>query len=108
MSKKYAIGVDYGSLSGRAVLVEVETGREVAKAVKEYTHGVMDEFLPDGVTKLPIDWALQHPKDYLEVLEMTVPAVLKKAGISSSDVIGLGIDFTACTVLPTDKTGVPL
>ena len=62
-SKKYAIGLDYGTQSGRAVLVEVETGNVVAQAVKPYTHGVMDEYLPDGKTKLPMDWALQHPAD---------------------------------------------
>jgi L-ribulokinase len=105
---KYSIGVDYGTQSGRAVLVEVGTGREVATAVKEYTHGVMDEFLPDGKTKLEHDWALQHPADYLEVLEITIPEVLTKAQISAEDVIGLGIDFTACTVLPIDKNGIPL
>jgi L-ribulokinase len=105
---KYSIGVDYGTQSGRAVLVEVGTGKEVATAVKEYTHGVMDEFLPDGKTKLEHDWALQHPADYLEVLEMTIPEVLTKAQVSAEDVIGLGIDFTACTVLPIDKYGTPL
>ncbi|MDP4179544.1 MAG: ribulokinase [Bacillota bacterium] len=108
MKKKYSIGVDYGSLSGRAVLVEVETGKEVATAVKPYTNAVMDEYLCDGVTKLGSDWALQHPADYLEVLEITIPAVLKEAGVDAEDVIGVGIDFTACTVLPTDKEGVPL
>jgi L-ribulokinase len=105
---KYSIGVDYGTQSGRAVLVEVGTGREVATAVKEYTHGVMDEFLPDGKTKLEHDWALQHPADYLEVLEITIPEVLTKAQVTAEDVIGLGIDFTACTVLPIDKNGTPL
>lgn len=105
---KYSIGVDYGTQSGRAVLVEVGTGREVATAVKEYTHGVMDEFLPDGKTKLEHDWALQHPADYLEVLEITIPEVLTKAQVSAEDVIGLGIDFTACTVLPIDRNGTPL
>jgi L-ribulokinase len=105
---KYSIGVDYGTQSGRAVLVNVETGKEIASAVKEYTHGVMDEYLPDGVTKLEPDWALEHPKDYLEVLQVTVPAVLKEAGVSANDVIGLGIDFTACTMLPIDKNGDPL
>ena len=50
MSKKYSIGVDYGSLSGRAVLVDVEDGSILAQAVKEYTHAVMDEYLPDGIT----------------------------------------------------------
>jgi L-ribulokinase len=105
---KYSIGVDYGTQSGRAVLVEVGTGKEVATAVKEYTHGVMDEYLPDGTTKLEHDWALQHPADYLEVLQITIPEVLKKAQVSANDVIGLGIDFTACTVLPIDAFGIPL
>ncbi|WP_026567995.1 ribulokinase [Bacillus sp. UNC41MFS5] len=105
---KYSIGVDYGTQSGRAVLVEIGTGREVASAVKPYTHGVMDEFLPNGTTKLEHDWALQHPADYLEVLQVTIPEVLKNAQVSADDVIGLGIDFTACTVLPIDKHGTPL
>ncbi|MDK8639046.1 ribulokinase [Niallia taxi] len=105
---KYSIGVDYGTQSGRAVLVEVGTGKEVATAVKEYTHGVMDEYLPDGTTKLEHDWALQHPADYLEVLQITIPEVLQKANVSNEDVIGVGIDFTACTVLPIDNNGIPL
>lgn len=108
MSKKYSIGVDYGSLSGRAVLVDVEDGSILAQAVKEYTHAVMDEYLPDGITRLGPDWALQHPQDYLEVLEQTIPAVLKESGIPKEDVIGLAIDFTACTVLPVDDKGIPL
>ncbi|GAA4297429.1 ribulokinase [Anaerocolumna aminovalerica] len=107
MNKKYSIGVDYGTLSGRAVLVGVETGEIIAQAVKEYTHGVMDECLPDG-TKLGPDWALQHPEDYLEVLEETIPAVLKETGILKENVIGLAIDFTACTILPIDEQGIPL
>jgi L-ribulokinase len=108
MSKKYTIGVDYGTQSGRAVLVEVDTGREVATAVKEYPHGVMDEFLPDGKTRLEPDWALEHPRDYLDVLKETIPEVLKAAGAAPEDVIGIGIDFTACTMLPIDKNGTPL
>lgn len=108
MSKKYSIGVDYGTQSGRAVLVEISTGDIVAQAVKEYTHGVIDEYLPDGKTKLEPDWALQHPADYLEVLEVTIPAVLEKAKVAKEEVIGLAIDFTACTILPIDKDGLPL
>lgn len=107
MGKKYSIGIDYGTQSGRAVLVDVSDGTMIAQAVKEYTHGVMDEFLPDG-TKLAPDWALEHPQDYLEVLEVTVPAVLKEAGVQKEDVIGVAIDFTACTMLPIDKEGTPL
>lgn len=108
MSKKYSIGIDYGTLSGRAVLVETGTGREVASIVKEYSHGVMDTLLCDGITRLEPDWALQHPGDYLEVLGETVPSLLKKSGIRAEDIIGIGIDFTACTMLPIDKAGEPL
>lgn len=108
MSIKYTIGVDYGTQSGRAVLVEIETGKELASAVKMYPHGVMDEYLPDGETKLATDWALQHPQDYLDVLKETIPTVLKEANISSEDVIGIAIDFTACTMLPIDEEGTPL
>ncbi|CAM2834746.1 ribulokinase [Paenibacillus sediminis] len=105
---KYSIGVDFGTQSGRALLVEIETGREVAMAVKAYTHGVMDEYLPDGVTKLEPDWALQHPADYLEVLQVTIPEVLAKSGVNPEDVIGVGIDFTSCTIIPTKADGTPL
>ncbi|MBH8608860.1 ribulokinase [Thermoactinomyces sp. CICC 10521] len=105
---KYSIGVDFGTLSGRTVLVEVETGKEIATAIKAYTHGVIDRYLPDGMTKLEPDWALQHPADYLEVLQVTIPEVLQKAAVSADDVIGIGIDFTSCTMLPVDAAGIPL
>lgn len=108
MNKKYTIGVDFGTLSGRAVLVDVENGMEIATSIKEYTHGVMDEFLPDRKTRLDPDWALQYPQDYLEVFRKTIPAVMKEAGVDSNQIIGVGIDFTACTMLPIDKNGDPL
>lgn len=104
---KYTIGVDYGTLSGRAVLVDAKTGEEKASAVYEYPHAVMDSELPDG-TRLGTDWALQHPQDYLDVLKVTIPAVLKESGVSAEDVIGIGTDFTACTLLPVKKDGTPL
>ncbi len=105
---KYSLGIDFGTLSGRAVLVDVENGREVAASVYEYSNAVIDDRLPETNEKLPPDWALQDPADYLRVLEKTVPAVLKEAKVSPEDVIGIGIDFTACTMLPIDKSGQPL
>jgi len=108
MGKKYAIGVDFGTLSGRAVLVEVANGHEIATAVKDYTHGVMDKYLPDGITKLASNWALQHPSDWLEVFNKTIPAVISEAGVHPADVIGIGVDFTACTIMPVYKDGTPL
>jgi L-ribulokinase len=105
---KYTIGVDFGSESGRAVLVDVANGREVATAVYPYSHGVIDEKIPDTEIELELDWALQDPQDYLRVFKNTIPAVLKESGVSPEDVIGLGIDFTACTMLPTKSDGTPL
>jgi L-ribulokinase len=104
---KYSIGVDFGSLSGRSLLVNLENGAEIAASVYDYAHGVMDAELPCG-EKLGADFALQHPQDYLEVLKHTIPDVLKQAGVSPGDVIGVGIDFTACTILPVTAEGTPL
>lgn len=108
MGKKYTIGVDYGTQSGRAVLVNLADGQEVADHVTPYRHHVIDEFLPGSGQKLEYDWALQHPGDYLEVLKVSVPAVIEQSGIDPADVIGIGIDFTACTMLPVDELGEPL
>jgi len=106
--RKYAIGVDFGTESGRAVLVDVSNGHEVATAVHKYANGVIDEKLPGTDIRLAPDWALQDPNDYLEVFKNAIPAVLKKGGVSAEDVIGVGIDFTACTMLPTTQDGTPL
>jgi len=108
MSNKYAIGVDYGTESGRAVLVELTNGIEVAEHVTPYRHGVIDEVLPDSTIQLKSDWALQHPRDYLEVLQTSIPAILKESYVNPVDVIGIGIDFTACTMVPIDVNGQPL
>ncbi|QPA32377.1 ribulokinase [Thermaerobacillus caldiproteolyticus] len=107
MGKKYVIGVDYGTESGRAVLVDLE-GNEIADHVTLYPHGVIDEKLPESNVTLEPDWALQHPGDYIEVLATAVPSVLETSGVNPADVIGIGIDFTACTMLPVDDSGEPL
>ncbi len=106
--KKYTIGVDYGTLSGRAVLVNVENGEEICDSVLEYKHGVMDKYLPGSTQRLASETALQHPQDYLDVLQTTIPEVLRKGKVSKEEIIGIGVDFTSCTVLPVDKDGTPL
>ncbi len=104
----YTIGIDYGTESGRALLVDTRDGREVATAVHPYKNAVIDEHLPGSTLPLPPDWALQYPNDYLEVLKHTIPAVLKQSGVHADEVVGLAIDFTACTMLPTTADGTPL
>ena len=105
---KYVIGIDFGTESGRAVLVDVADGRELASAVYRYANGVIDETLPGTNIRLEPDWALQDPNDYLETFKQTIPAVLKESGVSPDDVIGVGIDFTACTMMPVKADGTPL
>lgn len=104
---KYTIGVDYGTLSGRALLVNSITGEEIDSAVFEYPHAVMDTELPSGV-KLGQDWALEDPQDYLDVLSHTIPEILNKNNINPDDIIGIGTDFTACTLVPVKADGTPL
>ncbi len=105
---RYVIGVDYGTLSGRAVVVRVSDGAELGSAVLDYPHGVMDTALAATGATLPPDWALQVPGDYVEVLRTAVPAAVEQAGIDPAHVIGIGTDFTACTVLPVTVDGTPL
>ncbi|MEU0383615.1 ribulokinase [Streptomyces chartreusis] len=101
------VGVDFGTLSGRAVVVRVRDGAELASAEHVYAHAVLDRHLPDG-TRLPPDWALQVPSDYIDVLRNAVPEALARAGVRPEQVIGIGTDFTACTVLPVLADGTPL
>ncbi|MCL1794620.1 MAG: ribulokinase [Oscillospiraceae bacterium] len=105
---KYSIGVDFGTLSARALLVDVATGEEIATVSDAYKHAVIDETMVYSGKKLPPDYALQHPQDYLDSFGTVVKSVIAEAKIDPADIIGLGIDFTACTVLPVDKNGRPL
>ncbi len=105
---KFTIGVDFGTESGRAVLVDISNGKEIASSVYPYSNSVIDEKLPDSNIRLDLDWALQDPEDYIRTFRTTVPAVLRISGVKPEDVIGMGIDFTACTMLPVKADGTPL
>jgi L-ribulokinase len=110
-SERYVVGVDYGTLSGRAVVVGVDDGAELGSAVHDYRHGVLERRLDVGGPpgpELPPDWALQVPHDYVEVLQHAVPAAVHASGVDPAGVIGIGTDFTACTVLPVLHDGTPL
>ncbi|NLC32011.1 MAG: ribulokinase [Clostridiales bacterium] len=103
----YTIGVDFGTLSGRAIMVDVKTGTEIASGEYHYPHAVMERELPSG-KRLGHDWALQHPKDYLEVLYDVIPKLIKTSGVAPEEIIGIGIDFTSCTMLPVKDDGTPI
>lgn len=107
-NERYVVGVDFGTLSGRAVVVRVADGAEAGSAVHEYAHRVIEDRLPGTGARLGADWALQSPQDWREVLRNAVPQALAVSGVSASQVIGIGTDFTACTVLPATAQGLPL
>jgi len=107
-SEHYVIGVDFGTLSGRAVVVRVSDGAELGSSVHEYESAVMDKILGSSGKALPADWALQDPQDYVSVLKHAVPGAVQAAGISSADVVGIATDFTACTMVPVLADGTPL
>ena len=106
--EKYTVGVDFGTLSGRALVVRVSDGHELASAEHAYEHGVITDALPGSAVRLPSQWALQVPADYINVLRTAVPQAVAKAGIDPTDVIGIGTDFTACTMVPVRSDGTPL
>ena len=107
------VGVDFGTLSGRALVVRLRDGAELGTAVHEYRHGVLDREIPAHLTgstsvRLAPDWALQVPDDYRDVLRTAVPAALAEAGVDPARVVGIATDFTACTMVPTLADGTPL
>jgi L-ribulokinase len=104
----YTLGIDFGTLSGRALLVDVRDGREVATAVYDYPSAVIDAVLPASGKTLPPDWALQDPQDYLNVFFHAVPAVIRESGVNPQEIVGIGIDFTASSPLPVKTDGTPL
>jgi L-ribulokinase len=108
MADQYTIGVDFGTESGRAVVVRVRDGAELGSAVYQYANGVIDERLPESGKLLPPEWALQDPDDYIRTYQNAVPGAIRQSGIDPADVIGIGIDFTACTMMPALKDGTPL
>ena len=104
---RYAIGLDYGTLSARAVLVDTQDGNVAAECTYVYPHGVMDTQLPDG-TPLPQGWALQHPSDYLKALDVLIPALMRESGVSAGQVIGIGLGCTSASILPVYHDKTPL
>ncbi len=107
LADRLAIGLDFGTESVRAVLVDL-TGCERGAAVTPYPHGQIIAQLPTSGEKLPPDFALQHPGDWLSSAGRSVRSALRKAQASAEQVIGIGVDFTSCTMLPALADGTPL
>lgn len=106
--KKYTVGIDFGTKSARAVLVDVSNGKLAASSIYHYPHGIITDKLPDSSVELEPNWALQHPKDFINALKRTVPKLLLESQIDPDQIIGLGTDFTGSTIIPTTEEGTPL
>src|SRR4051812_43876893 len=102
------VGVDFGTLSGRAVVVRASDGAELGSAVHEFAHAAIERTLPASGERLPPQWALQDPEDYLDVLRRAVPAAVEAAGVDPRSIAGIATDFTASTPMPVLDDGTPL
>ena len=104
----YTLGIDFGTLSGRCVVVSVDDGRILSNVAMNYPHAVMSEYIPTSDKRLPADYALQDPSDYERVLEYTVSTAVRESGVDVREIIGICVDFTTCTVFPIDENARPL
>jgi L-ribulokinase len=107
-SRRFALGLDFGTEAVRALLVDVASGAFAGRGDHAYAHGMMAErLLPDGPA-LPADFALQQPLDFLDGLTAAVAGALAAAQVEGGAIVGIGVDFTACTMLPVDASLTPL
>ncbi len=104
---KYALGVDYGSLSARAVLIDIKSGEIAGTAVYEYPHKIYDYEFVDG-TLLPHGFALQDPMDYYNCFVNAVKDAVSLSKVAPEDIISVGIDATGSTMFPVRKNKKPL
>ena len=107
MPSPISLGLDFGTESVRAILVDT-TGKQRGLASSDYAHGQITERLPGTTQSLPPRYALQSPGDWLDSAAEATRATIETAGISHDDIVGIGVDFTSCTMLPTTRDGTPL
>lgn len=108
MIERYSVGIDFGTLSARAILIDTQNGKEVFTSIYGYQDAVIDCTLPQSAEELPADFALQNPTDYISAVKALLKDITNNAGVDPAMIISIGIDFTACTVLPVDKNMEPL
>lgn len=107
-SRQCSVGIDFGTESGRVLVLDARSGEELGVSVVPYPSAVIDRELPSTGERLAPDWALQDPDDWVKVLEDGIPAAVSEAGVQPDEIVGLGVDFTSCTVLPVTGDATPL
>ena len=108
MNERFSIGFDFGTESVRVLITNVRNGKIAGQAVDNYRHGVIDSLLPSSGEKLPPDYALQHPQDWLDSSASACQTAMRDGKITPDSIVGVGVDFTSCTMLPTLADGTPL
>lgn len=103
----FTLGIDFGTESVRILLVDARNGHIVDQEARAYRHGVLDRHLPNGI-HLPIDFAFQHPLDWLDACFTACTSLMKRQARLRDRLIGIGVDFTSCTLLPCLHDGTPL
>ena len=101
--KKYVIGLDYGSDSVRAVLIDTETGQEIASKVHWYQRWKENKYCNASINQFR-----QHPLDHIEGLEDVIKSVVIQSGVNSKSIKGICIDTTGSSPIPVDEKGTPL
>ncbi|MCL4108199.1 UNVERIFIED_CONTAM: hypothetical protein GTU68_066122 [Idotea baltica] len=107
MSVAISLGLDFGTESVRAILVDAK-GNQLGLATSEFSSGQIVDSLPGTKTKLPPHYALQDPNDWIDSAVEATRNAINHAQIQADDVVGIGVDFTSCTMLPTTTDGTPL
>ncbi|HEX8521331.1 MAG TPA: ribulokinase [Tepidisphaeraceae bacterium] len=105
---RYSLGFDFGTESVRVLVVDIASGKIAGQAASPYAHGVIDQKLPGTNAALPADYALQHPQDWLDSASQACQRAIAESGAAAGDVVGIGVDFTSCTMLPALSDGTPL
>lgn len=108
MDKTYSIGIDFGTLSARAILIDNRTGEEIISSVYGYQDAVLDQYLNSPRVKLPPDYALQNPQDYRDAVTALLKDIRQNSNVAAKSIVSIGLDFTACTVVAVDEKGKPL
>jgi L-ribulokinase len=107
MHPPISLGLDFGTESVRAILVDA-TGKQRSIAADDYAHGQITDRLPGTSAPLPPRYALQSPSDWIESAVTATREAITIAKVSSDEIVGIGVDFTSCTMLPTQRDGKPL
>lgn len=101
--KTYVIGLDYGSDSVRAVLIDTQNGAELASEVFWYPRWKKQQYCNPGINQFR-----QHPLDHIEGIEFTIKSVISQSGVNPESIVSICVDTTGSSPLPLNEDGIPL